>query len=231
VVGAGATFLSKAFVDEARQHARKVLDALYKIDPMNEFPVVGVEPPEIYSLKHDYLDLLPRMEKEITSRIDRVWLLDEFLLRSEEVNNLRVVTTGDKLGIENSRTIKKIHFHPHCHQRAEGPAADGVASGTNATLELLRACGYEVELMDTGCCGMAGTFGYEAEHYDLSMKVAELRLLPQLKRVRADDDKSILVSSGAACRMQIEQGAGMTATHPLVLIANSLDQGMAHDKK
>jgi Fe-S oxidoreductase len=85
--------------------------------------------------------------------------------------------------------------------------------------------------MDTGCCGMAGTFGYEAEHYDLSMRVAELKLLPQLKRIKVADDESIIVSSGAACRMQIEQGAGMPAIHPLVLIAKALDQGMSHDKK
>lgn len=230
VIGAGATFLSKGFVDEARRHARKVLDALYKIDPMSELPVVGIEPPEIYCLKHDYLDLLPQMHREIAARIDKVWFLDEFLLRSEPFENLRVVTDRNGIITTNGST-KRIQFHPHCHQRAEGPAADGVASGTNATLELLRACGYEVELMDTGCCGMAGTFGYEAEHYDLSMKVAQLKLLPQLNSIKASRDESIIVSSGAACRMQIEQGAGMTAIHPLMLIANSFHQGVAYGKK
>ena len=63
---------------------------------------------------------------------------------------------------------------------------DGLPNGTNATVELLRACGYDVELMDTGCCGMAGTFGYEAEHYELSMKVGELKLFPALRELQTE---------------------------------------------
>lgn len=231
VIGAGATFLSKGFVVEARQHARRVLDALYKIDPMNETPVVGIEPPEIYCLKHDYIDLLPQMEQEITSRIDKVWFLDEFLLRSDEFKALRVGTSGDAVDEKNDLPAKTVRFHPHCHQRAEGPAEDGGASGTNATLALLSSCGYEVELMDTGCCGMAGTFGYEAEHYDLSMKVGELKLFPQLRAWKAANDGSLIASTGAACRMQIEQGTAMKAIHPLMLIADALKAGMTHDKK
>ena len=225
VVGAGATFLSKGFVDQARQHARRVLDALYAIDPANEIPVVGIEPPEIYCLKHDYPDLLPKLEKEIASRNDKVWLLDEFLLRSEEFRGLRIVTDRPTSFPGEVSQKRRVRFHPHCHQRAEGPAADGAAAGTNATLELLRACGYEVELMDTGCCGMAGTFGYEAEHYDLSMKVGELKLFPQLRKVKAEDAGSLIASSGAACRMQIEQGTGMTAIHPILLVADALKAG------
>jgi Fe-S oxidoreductase len=129
-------------------------------------------------------------------------------------------------------------FHPHCHQRAEGPSSDGLPNGTNATLELLRSCGYEVELMDTGCCGMAGTFGYEAEHYELSMKVGELKLFPKVRELEAENSESgnrnssivnrqypagtmsSMVSSGAACRMQIWQGTGVEAVHPIMLIAD-----------
>ncbi len=231
VIGAGATFLSKGFVVEARQHARRVLDALYKIDPTNDAAVVGIEPPEIYCLKHDYLDLLPQMEKEITPRMEKVWFLDEFLLRSEEFRSLRVGTSGGVTEQNNDLPTRKIHFHPHCHQRAEGPADDGEASGTNATVELLRSCNYDVELMDTGCCGMAGTFGYEIEHYDLSMKVGELKLFPQLRDLKTQNAGSVIASSGAACRMQIEQGAGMKAIHPLMLIANDLNGRIADDKK
>lgn len=231
VVGAGATFLSKGFVDQARQHARKVLDALYKLDPTNEIPIVGIEPPEIYCLKHDYPDLLPQMEREISSRVEKVWLLDEFLLRSEEFMDLRVVTKDENSEMSNTAPRKRIRFHPHCHQRAEGPAVDGAATGTNATLDLLRSCGFEVELMDTGCCGMAGTFGYEAEHYDLSMKVGELKLFPQLRKIKSEHDDSIIAASGAACRMQIEQGTGMRSIHPILLIANTLNVDIKHDKK
>jgi Fe-S oxidoreductase len=144
------------------------------------------------------------------------------------------------MGRENIDRIgenKKIRFHPHCHQRAEGPSEDGQPAGTNATLELLRVCGFEVELLDTGCCGMAGTFGYEAEHYDLSMKVAELKLFPSLRdlnREVAKDTKQYekyeVLSSGAACRMQIRQGTGIEAVHPIVLIANQLKQA-SHGEK
>ena len=111
-----------------------------------------------------------------------------------------------------ARAGQAAWFHPHCHQRAEGPVPDGLPSGTSATMELLGSCGYEVELMDTGCCGMAGTFGYEAEHYDVSMKVGELKLFPALAPLvsqsgmpfpnsnLASAGEGLVVSSGAACR-------------------------------
>jgi Fe-S oxidoreductase len=78
-------------------------------------------------------------------------------------------------------------------------------------------CGYEVELIDAGCCGMAGTFGYEAEHYELSMKVGELKLFP---KIRKQDDAKI-VATGAACRMQIVQGTGTETVHPIRLVRES----------
>ena len=110
---------------------------------------------------------------------------------------------------------------------------DGLPSGTNATVELLRSCGYDVELMDTGCCGMAGTFGYEAEHYDLSMKVGELKLFPKIRESKMESlvSETRLLSSGAACRMQIQQGTGVTAIHPIVLIEALLNEVESHDKK
>ncbi len=164
----------------------EVLDLLNQIDPENQAPIVGIEPPEIYCLKHDYLDLLPQREDEIQRRVNHAWLLDEFLLRSSEFSALRIGTNAGLAPGNKNSSFEKVTFHPHCHQRAEGPSADGLPSGTNATLELLRSCGYEVELMDTGCCGMAGTFGYEAEHYDLSMKVGELKLFPELRALNCE---------------------------------------------
>ncbi|HXQ37167.1 MAG TPA: FAD-linked oxidase C-terminal domain-containing protein, partial [Anaerolineales bacterium] len=180
-IGAGASLLSKGFIEAAQHHARRVLDALNEIDPKHEASVVGVEPPEVYTLKHDYADLLPEHKEEITKRARKTWLLDEFLLRSEEFNALRVAKMEQLSNNKNKPSTAKIYFHPHCHQRAEGPAPDGLPSGTNATVELLHACGYDVQVIDSGCCGMAGSFGYEAEHYDLSMKVGELKLFPKLR--------------------------------------------------
>ena len=236
VVGAGASFLSKGFVDEARHHGEKVLEVLNQVDPAGEASVVGLEPPEIYLLKHDYVDLLPERAEEIEPRVGKIWLLDEFLLRSDEFNLLRVVTLAEKDKTEDTPTknieiaspwarndTMNIVFHPHCHQRAEGLSPDGFPTGTNATLELLRSCGYEVALTDTGCCGMAGTFGYEAEHYDLSMKIGELKLFPTLRQSAFENRQSQIVSTGAACRMQIRQGTGLEAVHPILLVQSSLE--------
>jgi FAD/FMN-containing dehydrogenase/Fe-S oxidoreductase len=236
IIGAGASFLSKGFVEQAHHHASKVLAALHRIDPDRELPIVGIEPPEIYCLKHDYMDLLPERELEITRRTANVWLLDEFLIRSQDFGHVRVASMVTLADSQKDTPRKRIYFHPHCHQRAEGLSKDGLPTGTRATLELLRLCGYEVELLDTGCCGMAGTFGYEAEHYDVSMKVGELKLFPSLLRLKKDDLKgesleSTVVSSGAACRMQIEQGSGVPAVHPILLVADLLKEFKANAKK
>jgi len=231
VLGAGASFLSKGFIPQAQRHAGRVLDLLSQVDPGHEASIVGIEPPEISTFRHDYVDLLPGREEEIKQRIGRVWLLDEFLLRCPEFNDLRIVSIGRLSNVEDDHSTRKVKFHPHCHQRAEGPPSDGSPNGTNATLELLRLCGYDVELMDTGCCGMAGTFGYEAEHYEVSMKVGELKLFPKIRewmkensegidpQSKIENRKSEIISSGAACRMQIRQGTGVEALHPVMLVA------------
>ena len=194
VVSAGAALISKGFLDAARRHAMKVLDALNKLDPECSLPIIGTEPPEIYSFKHDYLDLLPKRADEISRRVEKVWLLEEFVVRSEAFKSL-----CSHVEISN---LPKVEFHPHCHQRAEGPSTDGFPSGVDATVDALRSCGYDVELLDVGCCGMAGTFGYEAEHYDLSMKVGELKLLPSFRvwMPRASRGLSSPPARHAACK-------------------------------
>ena len=260
VIGAGASLLSKGFLAAAKRHAGKMLDALNQLDPQNEATIVGIEPPEIYTLKHDYLDLIPERKDEIASRVARTWLLDEYLLRSDRFMALRgdalerkpsnELIDNHEIASGNNRPrndMPKIKFQPHCHQRAEGPASDGLPSGTNATLELLRVCGYDVELIDAGCCGMAGTFGYEAEHYELSMQVGELKLFPALRtpsafgtspkydmKIMDNNPPSPVVfgggrvgvaSTGAACRMQIEQGADVSAVHPILLVWDAFSRG------
>ena len=214
VVSTGAALISKGFLDAARRHAIKVLDALNKIDPECSWPIIGTEPPEIYSFKQDYLDLIPERDDEISRRVDKVWLLEEFLVRSKAFKAL-----GSRAEMNNLPNVK---FHPHCHQRAEGPSADGFPTGVDATVQALRTCGYEVELLDVGCCGMAGTFGYETEHYDLSIKVGEMKLLPTLRALGATSKSWVIVSTGAACRMQITQGTGLQVQHPLMLLRERL---------
>lgn len=207
VVGAGASLFSKGLIPAARRHAARVLDQVARLDPQGALPLLGIEPPELYTLKHDYAALLPDRKDEIARRAGQTWLVEEFLLRSGALERLGRPRAGGR-----------VKFQPHCHQRAEGPAADGAPSGVAATTALLRVCGYEVDVLETGCCGMAGTFGYDAEHYALSMQVGALQVFPQ---VRAAGEARI-AASGAACRMQIGQGTGVDAMHPLVLAAQAL---------
>jgi FAD/FMN-containing dehydrogenase/Fe-S oxidoreductase len=203
IVGAGASLLSKGFIPAARRHAQRVLDELKRRDPQNLLSIVCIEPSELYTLKHDYSDLLPERQTEISSIIGKVWLEEEFFIRSVEFSNLRVAINN-----------KKIKFHPHCHQKAEGLSNDGRSNGINASIDFLRHLGYEVELIETGCCGMAGTFGYEVEHYSLSQQIGAMKLFPFINNCDNDD---LVAATGAACRMQIEQGTGVAAHHPIEL--------------
>ncbi|MFN8382158.1 MAG: FAD-linked oxidase C-terminal domain-containing protein [Anaerolineales bacterium] len=209
-VGAGASFLSKGFINEARTHAEKVLSEIKSLSGEANVSVVGCEPPEVYCLKHEYVGLLPERRAEIESITKTVWLLDEFLLRIGTLVNQN----------EISQEKIKVTFHPHCHQRAEGLADDGLPSGTSATVAILKMVGYDVELIDAGCCGMAGTFGYDDEHYELSMQVGELGVLPKIREAGIRNRE--IVSTGSACRIQIKQGTGLASKHPLELVRDAL---------
>jgi Fe-S oxidoreductase len=226
MIGAGTSLLSKGFIEPARRRAEKVLDEIKALDPESTLSVVGCEPPEVYCLKHEYSALLPNRRGEIESLKNRTWVLDEFLLRvvnSRQEDGAKrdngFAETLEKIRAQFPR--KKVAFHPHCHQRAEGLADDGLPTGSAAAVEMLKLFGYDVEVIDSGCCGMAGTFGYDAEHYDLSMQVGELKLLPQI-RVLSRDKNVEIASSGSACRLQIKQGADAEASHPLALAAARL---------
>jgi Fe-S oxidoreductase len=113
---------------------------------------------------------------------------------------------------ENDVSGRRILFHGHCHQKA--------LAGTAATMALLRSIpGADVIEVDAGCCGMAGSFGFEAEHYELSMRIGELRLFPA---VRAEAGETIIAATGVSCRQQIEHGTGRPAQHPLEIIRQVL---------
>jgi Fe-S oxidoreductase len=106
---------------------------------------------------------------------------------------------------------RPLVLHGHCHQKA--------LVGTGATARVLNAAGYDVQTLSTGCCGMAGSFGYEREHYDLSMRVGDLRLFPAL---RATNDDTVIAAPGTSCRHQIADGTGRNAEHPAILVARAL---------
>jgi Fe-S oxidoreductase len=120
--------------------------------------VVGYEPPEVYCLKHECIALAPNRRAEIESLKNRTWVLDEFIMRVVTLESDSLLSgVLMKLHEQASALQKKITFHPHCRQRAEGLADDGLPTGAAATVEMLRTFGFDVDVIDSGCCGMAGT--------------------------------------------------------------------------
>ena len=188
----GRTFLSVGLVDEARREARKMIDAL---SPYVEkgTPIVGLEPSCLFSLRDEFGVLLAE-----GGRLKSALLFEEFLARN--------------LGKLKFKEMKKqVLLHGHCHQKAFDvmPAVEKV----------LRAVpGVEVQTVQTSCCGMAGSFGYEAEHYGVSMRMAEASLLPTIR----SNPEAILVADGTSCRHQIADGAGREARHVARLLADAL---------
>ena len=225
--GTGAALMAKSLVEPARRHARAVLRSLERLDPAGSAAIVGVEPAEVYALRHDYADWLPELADLIGKRAPSVWLIEEYLVRHAGNLEARLPAQTEKTRIE---VAEPVYFHPHCHQRSQAPAADGLPYGVEATREVLNRCGYDVRVTDAGCCGMAGTFGFEAEHYELSMKVGEMTLFPAIRKLtpdgrlahRAAGVAQTFAATGAACRMHILHGTGVQAVHPISLVRRRL---------
>jgi Fe-S oxidoreductase len=215
VFGAGRTLISKGFLEPARRHAARLMDAIRCADPSGQACVVGVEPSEIYTLRDEFLDLLPNSD-DVRRLSARAWMVDEFLLRPGVTKTPRLEQVLTKHSITQSPE-HKILLHGHCYQKAQPPAVDGFPVGQAASAEFLRRFGYEVEIIPSGCCGMAGAFGYEAEHYDLSMQVGELALFPAVRQAGLP-----VAAAGTSCRSHIKDGTDADAEHPLALAGRQL---------
>src|SRR6516225_7511643 len=196
----GRASLSKGLVDQARRMAAGMVDRLGEAAARGA-PVVGVEPSCLLTLRDEYPALLPGDPR--AEAVAAASTLPEELL-------LRAIADG-RLALRPMAGTR-IMFHGHCHQKA--------VTGTAVTVALLRAIpGAEVTEVDAGCCGMAGSFGFEAEHYDLSLRIGELRLFPA---VRAEPADTIIAASGVSCRQQIAHGTGREARHPLEIVRSAL---------
>jgi Fe-S oxidoreductase len=197
----GRTFLAAGMVEEARAEARRVLEAL---EPYvgRGVPVVGLEPSCILGLRDEFKSLLPGGETDALAA--DALLFEEFLAREHEAGRLAL-----KL---SPLPEKRALLHGHCHQKAFG-AMPAVQRALSLVPEL------KVETIESSCCGMAGAFGYEAAHYEVSMKMAEAALLP---KVRAAGDDTILVADGTSCRHQIADGASKQAVHVAQVLARAL---------
>ena len=213
ILGAGRTLISKGFLGPAKQHAARLVEAIARLDPQGALPVVGLEPSEIYTLRDEYLDFFPD-DPRVEALAGRAWMIDEYLIRDQ---------TGPRLSA-SQQTRATVWLHGHCYQKAQPPAADGKPVGVAATVALLESAGYAVKVIDDGCCGMAGAFGYEVEHYDFSLKVSELALLPALRAARQANPDILIAAAGVSCQAQIEDGmlnhaTNVTPFHPIVLAA------------
>ena len=212
VVGAGRPLISKGFLDRAKEHAAKLVAAIKRIDPEGHLPIVGVEPSEIFSLRDEYVDFFPE-DAYVQAMAKRAWMADEFMLRPASdgvtyLDHLKKNTGADKSG-------QRVLLHGQCYQKVQPMADDALPTGAQASLAMLKAMGYEVSMVETGCCGMAGAFGYEAEHYEVSMQLGEMSLFPA---VRETDAATIVAASGTSCRSQIKSGTQRKSVHPISLL-------------
>ena len=191
----GRTFLSVGLVEEAKAEARRVLEALGPWAARG-IPIIGLEPSCLLSLRDEYGVLLPGTEDLARS----AFLLEEFLAREPGQLKFREMR-------------REVVLHGHCHQKAFDvmPAVQKV---------LAMVPGLQVQLVETGCCGMAGSFGYEAEHYAVSMTMGEMALLPAVRKA----PQALVVADGTSCRHQIADGTRREAWHVARVLSEALSQ-------
>jgi Fe-S oxidoreductase len=207
----GRPIISKGLLDEARVYA---LHNIAVLKPYAErgIPIVGVEPSCILTLKDDYRDLVPGPDAELVAK--HVTTVDEFLLKLTREGKLQYPARSAQATAE---TAREFLVHGHCHQKS--------LVGTGPTLEVLRGIpGAKVNEIDSGCCGMAGSFGYEKEHYDLSLAIGEQRLFPAVRGAAAG---TTIVADGISCRQQIAHGTALSgkerqARHLVSVVAEVL---------
>ncbi len=196
----GRPAISKGLLDSAKGKAKKIQD-LYGPIVDQGYRILGLEPSCILTFRDEHPSLVPG---PVADKLAKVALtFDEYLDELLQANRL-------DLSWNDSTT--KVLLHGHCHQKAQ--------VGTNPTLNVLKSIpGFDVSEIPSGCCGMAGTFGYESEHYDFSMRVGELQLFPA---IRASDPDTIFVASGLSCRSQIEHGTQREGKHIVQVLADRL---------
>lgn len=199
----GRTYLASGQTDDARAEARRSLDALRPFVERGA-RVVGLEPSCIFSFRDEMTVLLP---KEETAFIAGKTLLFEEVLAVDMRDNRISLPMQDQKG-------RTAHVHGHCHQKA--------FDAMGAVESVLRAVpGLDVKMIESSCCGMSGAFGYAAENIEVSMKMAELSLLPAVRKAAAGD---LIVADGTSCRHQIHDGAEREAVHVAVVLSEALDR-------
>jgi FAD/FMN-containing dehydrogenase/Fe-S oxidoreductase len=200
----GRAWLSKGLLREAKKIANKNISLLKGL-VNSENPLLGIEPSAILTFRDEYIDLADDEQFVAAKELAKnVFLIDEFLAAEIKRGKL-----SKDLFTKENRLIK---LHGHCQQKA-------LSSVSHSVTILSFPENYRVETIPSGCCGMAGSFGYEKEHYSLSMQIGELVLLPA---VRKQSDSVIIAAPGTSCRHQIKDGCGRKAQHPVEILYDAL---------
>ncbi len=197
----GRAYLSKGFLDQAQTLANKNIKKFKELD--NDKVIVGIEPSAILSFRDEYLKLAD--DKEAAKKLaNRSFIIEEFL--HQEIKEGHI--TSDSFTDEQ----RKVKIHGHCHQKALSSIEH-----TFAILNLPR--NYTPTIIPSGCCGMAGSFGYEKEHYEISMQIGEQTLFPAIRKASSD---VIIAANGTSCRHQILDGTSRKALHPISILKEAL---------
>lgn len=200
----GRTYLSKGLVKKAKFLAIKNVNLLQDIIS-EENPLIGIEPSAILTFRDEYIDLVPENMRESAKQLaNHVFMIEEFLHNEMQKGNI----SPNQFTTE----AKEIKFHAHCYQKS-------LASSLPIKEILSFPVNYSAIEIKSGCCGMAGSFGYEKEHYDLSKKVGELILLPE---VRKTPQSVLIAASGTSCRHQIKDETEREAQHPVEILWEAL---------
>ena len=198
----GRSFISKGFLKEAKDVANKNI-SIFKDLITNKTPLIGIEPSAILTFRDEYI----RLADDVNSAkiiAKNTFTIEEFLKNEFEKGNIKT----------NQFTTEKksIKIHGHCHQKA--------LSSTHATFSILNIPeNYSPTIMNTGCCGMAGSFGYEKEHYKISMQVGEDTLFPKIRNTSKETE---IIASGTSCRHQILDGTNRYAKHPITVLREAI---------
>jgi Fe-S oxidoreductase/FAD/FMN-containing dehydrogenase len=200
----GRAWLSKGLLRTAKKIANKNISLLSPLVSADT-PMLGVEPSAILTFRDEYIDLADDENYEAAKQLSKnVFMIDEFIAAEIEKGKI-----SKDLFTKEKRLIK---LHGHCQQKA-------LASVSASEKIVSFPENYSVETIPSGCCGMAGSFGYEKEHYDLSMKVGEMVLFPA---VRNADEQTVIAAPGTSCRHQVKDGTGRIAKHPVEILYEAL---------
>ncbi|MGV8947365.1 MAG: FAD-binding and (Fe-S)-binding domain-containing protein [Lutibacter sp.] len=198
----GRGFISKGFLKEAKEIAEFNVN-FFKDFITKETPLVGIEPSAILTFRDEYLRLAT--DKVAAKKIaENTFTIEEFIKQEFEKGNISSISFTTK--------EKVLKIHGHCHQKS--------LSSTEPTFKMLSIPkNYKVTIINSGCCGMAGSFGYEKEHYDLSMQVGEDTLFPKIRNM---ENTTVIAAAGTSCRHQIKDGTGKISKHPITILREAL---------